>query len=100
MATQAPHQSDGRVIYKGTCRPAEIPAMRLVPIPLTPHATRIYVPDDEITFTDIVYGRQQVNLARSCGDFILRRADGAWAYQLAVVVDDALMGSNGSRERK
>lgn len=92
MATQAPHQSDGRVIYKGTCRPAEIPAMRPVPIPLTPHATRIYVPDNEITFTDIVYGRQQVNLARSCGDFILRRADGAWAYQLAVVVDDALMG--------
>ena len=94
MATQAPHQSDGRVIYKGTCRPAEIPAMRPVPLPLTPHATRIYVPDDEITFTDIVYGRQQVNLARSCGDLILRRADGAWAYQLAVVVDDALMGVN------
>ena len=94
MATQAPHQSDGRVIYKGTCRPAEIPAMRTVPLPLTPHATRIYVPDDEFTFTDIVYGRQQVTLARSCGDFILRRADGAWAYQLAVVVDDALMGIN------
>lgn len=35
---------------------------------------------------------QSVNLARECGDFILRRADGAWAYQLAVVVDDALMG--------
>ena len=35
-----------------------------------------------------------MNLTRECGDFILRRADGAWAYQLAVVVDDALMGVN------
>lgn len=52
----------------------------------------MYVPDEEIRFTDRVYGEQSVNLTRECGDFILRRADGAWAYQLAVVVDDALMG--------
>ena len=43
-------------------------------------------------FDDLVCGRQSFNLAREAGDFILRRADGAWAYQLAVVVDDALMG--------
>ncbi len=90
MATQAPHQSDGRVIYAGTCRPASMPAH--VPEPERPHATRLYVPDREIRFTDLTYGPQTLNLARDCGDFVLRRADGAWAYQLAVVVDDAMMG--------
>ena len=50
------------------------------------------VPDRDIHFLDHHYGPQCVNLAHTCGDFILRRADGAWAYQLAVVVDDALMG--------
>lgn len=89
MATQAPHESDGRVIYKGTCRPATLPA----PYRESPGAAvRIAVPDEEITFTDLIQGKQTVNLARRCGDFILRRADGAWAYQLAVVVDDAMMG--------
>jgi glutamyl-tRNA synthetase len=88
MATQAPHESDGRVVYAGTCRP---------PLPYQPdmskvRATRLIVPDRTILFTDRLYGPQSVNLARHCGDFVLRRADGAWAYQLAVVVDDALMG--------
>ena len=91
MATQAPHESDGRIIYRGTCRPAAAP-----PFPRTENmgsgATRLFVPDREITFTDRVYGSQTVNLTQHCGDFIIRRADGAWAYQLAVVTDDALMG--------
>lgn len=90
MATQAPHQSDGRVIYAGTCRPHALPYY--ADEPQQPHATRLYVPDEDILFTDMVYGPQSVNLARQCGDFVVRRADGAWAYQLAVVVDDALMG--------
>ncbi len=90
MATQAPHLSDGRVVYAGTCRPAVMPSHDEEPA--RPHATRLYVPDESITFTDMIYGPQSVNLARECGDFVLRRADGAWAYQLAVVVDDALMG--------
>ena len=89
MATQAPHQSDGRVVYAGTCRPSSFPSGC---VPQRPHATRIYVPDEEIVYSDVVFGPQSVNLAWECGDFILRRADGAWAYQLAVVVDDALMG--------
>lgn len=89
LATQAPHESDGRVVYKGVCRPRRFPAA-------SPEAdgasVRIAVPDIDILFADRVRGLQSVNLARHCGDFVLRRADGAWAYQLAVVADDALMG--------
>ncbi|MCM1076385.1 MAG: tRNA glutamyl-Q(34) synthetase GluQRS [Bacteroides sp.] len=94
MVTQAPHQSDGRVIYQGTCRPAGFPFHNRRPEPELQGrcATRLYVPDEEIKFTDRIFGVQSCNLARECGDFVVRRADGAWAYQLAVVVDDALMG--------
>ncbi len=89
LATQAPHESDGRVVYPGTCRhlaPGARPG---------PAATRLMVPGEGqgvVTFTDGHYGTQTVDLATHCGDFIVRRKDGAWAYQLAVVVDDALMG--------
>lgn len=90
MATQAPHQSDGRIIYAGTCRPQALPPY---PRPDGPGARRLYVPSGEtVDFTDRNFGPQHVDLAAECGDFIVRRADGAWAYQLAVVVDDALMG--------
>ena len=84
LATQAPHESDGRVVYKGTCRH--------LPPRTGPASTRLIVPDSEGSFIDGHYGPQTVNLARQVGDFIIRRKDGAWAYQLAVVVDDALMG--------
>ena len=99
MATQAPHESDGRVVYAGTCRPPRLQnkdnsgcnAGEMQP-ERSERATRLWVPDETIRFTDRLYGPQNVNLAEHCGDFILRRADGAWAYQLAVVVDDAAMG--------
>ena len=95
MATQAPHQSDGRIVYAGTCRPGVEPPFPVVDADMLlkeRKACRIYVPDADIEFEDGLYGIQRVNLARHCGDFVLRRADGAWAYQLAVVVDDAMMG--------
>lgn len=92
MATQAPHESDGRIVYKGTCRPKDIGTNIQKSVAKNIAATRLYVPDRTIGFTDGHYGSQSVNLATHCGDFILRRKDGAWAYQLAVVVDDALMG--------
>ena len=85
LATQAPHESDGRVVYKGTCR-------HLPPQPDHAAATRLIVPEESIIFHDGHYGTIEVNLASQVGDFIIRRKDGAWAYQLAVVVDDALMG--------
>ena len=89
LATQAPHESDGRVVYKGTCRP---PVMRAPYMDRPGAAVRLMVPDEDISFIDRIKGPQTVNLARHCGDFIVRRGDGAWSYQLAVVVDDALMG--------
>lgn len=93
MATQAPHQSDGRIVYAGTCRPSSVPPFTDGGCADAVHsATRLWVPDEPIDFTDRICGRQSVNLARHCGDFVVRRADGAWAYQFAVVVDDALMG--------
>ncbi len=93
MATQAPHQSDGRIIYGGTCRPVGLPVpWNTLADRSTDAAVRLYVPSDIIAFDDLIYGHQEVALDSHCGDFILRRADGAWAYQLAVVVDDAEMG--------
>lgn len=98
MATQAPHESDGRIVYKGTCRPSSLTKTITKTVDTKEAqcqkeaATRLFVPDREIAFTDGHYGAQSVNLATHCGDFVLRRKDGAWAYQLAVVVDDALMG--------
>lgn len=91
LATQAPHESDGRVVYKGTCRNLP-PGSRKGPA-----ALRMKVPGEGrgiVTFTDGHYGTHTVDLTTQCGDFIVRRKDGAWAYQLAVVVDDALMGIN------
>lgn len=93
LASSAPHQCDGRVIYNGRCRPAQLPS----PNPPSPdsgrrHSTRLAVPDADISFTDLVAGEQSFNLARDCGDFIVRRTDGVFSYHLAVVVDDALMG--------
>ena len=92
LASQAPHQSDGRVVYAGTCRPSACPPFSTTIDDGQGVALRIYTPDDEICFHDRVFGYQRVNLGLDCGDFVMRRADGGWAYQLAVVVDDALMG--------
>lgn len=90
LSSRAPHASDGRAIYAGTCRPAEVPPFQFSSD--APGSARLYVPDETIVFDDLVAGHAEVNLAREWGDFIVRRADGAWAYQLAVVVDDAAMG--------
>ena len=90
-AASAPHTSDGNVVYPGTCRgltAAEIEEKRKKKAP----AYRLMVPDEDITFVDGCMGPHTENLLHDCGDFYLRRADGVFAYQLAVVVDDARMG--------
>lgn len=91
MSLAAPNLGDTQVIYQRTC--ANLTAEEAAARALTrAPATRLRVPDEEITFTDGLFGPQTENLARDCGDFILRRSDGLYGYQLAVVVDDALQG--------
>lgn len=88
----APHASDGHNIYGGRCRPAAVP-YDWTNAPAR-YAERIIVPHGPVTFDDIFAGTVALDAARESGDTVLRRGDGAWAYQLAVVVDDALMGVN------
>lgn len=97
-AASAPHASDGTYIYAGTCRNLTPDQVRQKSRKRRP-ATRLRVPEADdprgtIAVRDRVYGLFQEELARDCGDFLVRRSDGIAAYQLAVVVDDALMGVN------
>lgn len=89
-AASAPHAEDGHSVYPGFCRvlTAEERAARAG----KPASTRLIVPDEVISFIDGVQGPYSENLARDCGDFVVRKADGGWAYQLAVVVDDIASG--------
>jgi glutamyl-Q tRNA(Asp) synthetase len=76
---------DGAAIYPGTCRQGL--AVRRVG-----RAWRLRVGDAQVTFDDAIQGRITSDLTSEAGDFILLRADGLYAYQLAVVVDDAEAG--------
>lgn len=77
--------TDGERPYPGTCRHG-------LPLGRQARAWRIRVPEGIETFNDRWLGPQQQNVSQTVGDFVLRRADGLWAYQLAVVVDDAEQG--------
>ena len=72
-------------VYPGTCRQRKL-------IPGSATAWRFACDEETLLFHDRVQGIHQQSLARDIGDFVLRRADGIWAYQLAVVVDDAAQG--------
>lgn len=90
-ASAAPNLGDTQFIYAGTCRnltQKEISTLSALRKP----ALRLRVADKEISFQDGVYGLYTENLALDCGDFIVKRSDGLFGYQLAVVVDDALSG--------
>ncbi len=75
-------------IYPGICRERSADQIRAK----EPNAIRVKVVDRAVVFHDILQGRQQVDLISEVGDFIVLRADGLYAYQLAVVVDDAEQG--------
>jgi glutamyl-tRNA synthetase len=85
----APHLSDGTYVYAGTCRDltdAQRDAMNRQP------SWRVKVPDRVWTVNDLAQGQLRQNLITDCGDFVVRRADGVYVYQLAVVVDDGEAG--------
>ena len=87
----APHASDGRVVYAGTCRHLTVEEIRKKEKQRRP-AARLILPEEEVRFTDGHFGSQAFNLARDWGDIIIRRSDGVFAYQLAVTIDDGLLG--------
>lgn len=76
-------QGEYGFIYPGTCQQLQHP-------PQKEHALRIKTHDQKIEFTDAIMGIYGQQLKSDMGDFIIRRRDGLFAYQLAVVVDDAL----------
>jgi len=76
------------LVYPGTCRAGIAPGR-------APRAWRVKVDGQKIEFIDAIQGRMNRDLAADFGDFVVRRADGFFAYQLAVVVDDAAQGITG-----
>lgn len=80
IADSATHGIEG-LVYPGTCRAGMLQ-------PRTQHAWRIRVTDEILSFDDAIQGYQSQQLNCDIGDFVLKRADGLFAYQLAVVVDD------------
>ena len=85
----APHMSDGTYVYAGTCR--NLTEAQRATFDRKP-AWRVRVPDRIWTVQDLAQGTYQENLATDCGDFVVRRADGVYVYQLAVTVDDGEAG--------
>jgi glutamyl-Q tRNA(Asp) synthetase len=85
----APRNRDGETIYPGICRNLQLPISKDIPtsIRLNLHALK---DTTTVAFTDRAMGNTTQNVRDDVGDFVLHRADGDFAYQLAVVVDDAL----------
>ena len=81
----APHLSDGTYVYPGTCR-------NLTDIPDRKPAWRVQVPAKTYGLQDLCMGSFEQDLSKECGDFVVRRADGVYVYQLAVTVDDGEAG--------
>ncbi len=88
-SVNAPHRSDGTYVYPGTCR--SLTAEEKAAFSREP-AWRVAVPDRIFSLTDLVQGAFSQNLQEDCGDFVVRRADGVYVYQLAVTVDDGEAG--------
>ena len=91
LAASAPHRSDGQTVYDGRCSRLTEAEREVLSRTRRP-AWRVKVGEESITFCDLLQGEYKEDLKTDCGDFILRRSDGVYAYQLAVVVDDAAMG--------
>jgi glutamyl-tRNA synthetase len=92
LAASAPHAEDGATIYPGTCRGKFASIDEAKSASGKDPAIRFAVPDETIEWHDLFADAIAMNPARDLGDFIIAKADGTPAYQLAVVVDDAAMG--------
>ena len=88
-SVNAPHLSDGTYVYPGTCR--NLTESEKATFDRAP-AWRVKVPDKDYALTDLCQGEFTQNLSADCGDFVVRRADGVYVYQLAVTVDDGEAG--------
>jgi len=88
-SVNAPHLSDGTYVYPGTCR--SLTDVQRATFDRAP-AWRVKVPDRQWVVHDLVQGEYRENLSTDCGDFVVRRADGVYVYQLAVTVDDGEAG--------
>ena len=87
----APHRADGTFLYDGRCARLTSEEARQMSRIRRP-AYRIAVEEADICFCDLRYGYQRSCLSEDCGDFVVMRSDGTASYQLAVSVDDAMMG--------
>ena len=88
-SVNAPHLADGTYVYPGTCR--DLTMAQKTAFGREP-SWRVKVPDRLWTVEDRIQGLYRENLATDCGDFVVRRADGVFVYQLAVTVDDGEAG--------
>ena len=90
-AASAPHKGE-KPVYAGTCRTLDRAGAEEKRAQGRMPAARLVVPSQAFRFQDMIQGAYEQNLALECGDFVIRRGDGDFAYQLAVVVDDAAQG--------
>lgn len=91
-AASAPHAEDGSAVYPGTCRNRFASPQQARQESGRAAAIRFAVAGGLLDFDDCFAGPQQFDVARQLGDFVIAKADGTPAYQLAVVADDADMG--------
>ena len=94
-SASAPHIEDDGIPYPGTCRDRmDRGAKGVVKGNSVIRSWRVRVPEEEICFSDLRKGSYCQTLPAVSGDFVIRRGEGEFAYQLAVVVDDYLTGVN------
>jgi len=92
QAGGAPHLDDHVTIYPGTCRGKYESAEQAAELTGRLAAWRVRIGDEPVVFEDHFSGRNEIDLARTCGDFVIFRNEGMAGYQLAVVIDDAEQG--------
>jgi glutamyl-tRNA synthetase len=92
LAASAPHAEDGASVYPGTCRGRFASVKEAAEYAGRTPAIRFAAADKKVEFEDGFLGRQAFNVGRDLGDFVIAKADGTAAYQLAVVVDDLAAG--------